>query len=83
MILFEITGTEADPVYQDLEIANGNRQYDFLRSVVDASLRTGRPFLSQTILKAFRKLAKTMLAFDEKKIAAILKNKTFIEVVRP
>lgn len=52
MILYEIVGTEENPVYQDLEISNGNRQYDFLRSIVDASLRVGRPFLSQTILKA-------------------------------
>ena len=34
MILFELTNSEQDPVYQALEIANGNRQYDFLRSIV-------------------------------------------------
>ena len=52
MILFELTNDEAHPVYQALEISNGNRQYDFLRSVVTASLEIGRPFLSQTIIKA-------------------------------
>jgi hypothetical protein len=44
VILFEITNSESDPAYQALEIANGNRQYDFLRSMVLASLALGRPF---------------------------------------
>lgn len=52
MILFEITGDEKHPAYQDLEISNGNRQYDFLRSIAGASLAVGRPFLSNRILKA-------------------------------
>lgn len=52
MILFEITQNEADPVYQELAVANGARQYDFLRSVVSASLGIQRPFLSEHILKA-------------------------------
>ena len=52
MILFEITGKENDPVYQSLEISNGNRQYDFLQSIVDVSLKMGRPFLSHSIIKA-------------------------------
>jgi prophage maintenance system killer protein len=52
VILYEITGVEEDPTYQKMEIANGNRQYDFLRSVVVAALETKRPFLSQTVLKA-------------------------------
>ncbi len=52
MNLFEITGSETDPVYQALEISNGNRHYGFLNSVVVASLDTGRPFLSQAIIKA-------------------------------
>lgn len=52
MILFELLSTENHPVYQELEVANGNRQYDFLRSIVVASLAVGRPFLSQNVLKA-------------------------------
>ncbi len=52
MIIFELTETENHPVYQELEISNGNRQYDFLRSIVTASLKLGRPFLSQQIIKA-------------------------------
>lgn len=52
MILFEFTNTESDPLYQTLEISNGNRQYDFLRSIVSISISSKRTFLSKTILKA-------------------------------
>ena len=52
MILFELTQNEAHPVYQALEISNGGRQYDFLRSMVVASIDMGRPFLSQSLIKA-------------------------------
>lgn len=61
MIVFELTGREDHPVYQALEIANGNRQYDFLRSIVWASMEAGRPFLSQHIIKAFNFQAITCL----------------------
>lgn len=61
MILFEITGSEDNPVYQSLEISNGNRQYDFLRSIVVASLEMGRPFLSQHVIKALNFQAITCL----------------------
>ncbi len=52
MILFEITGSEDHPIYKTLEVSNSDRHYEFLQSVVAASLSTERPFLSQTILKA-------------------------------
>src|SRR5437762_6730133 len=52
MILFELTQSEQHTAYQDLEIANGNRQYDFIRSMVIAALTLQRTFLSQTIIKA-------------------------------
>jgi len=52
VILFEIAGRESHPTYQALEISNGNRHYDFLRSIVVASIEMGRPFLSQTIIRA-------------------------------
>jgi Fic family protein len=61
VILFEITNTEHHPVYQDLAISNGNRQYDFLRSIVDTSLRIQRPFLSSHVIKAFNFHAITCL----------------------
>lgn len=61
MIIFELTNSEAHPVYKALEVANGNRQYDFLRSIVAASLEMGRPFLSQHVVKAFNFQAITCL----------------------
>lgn len=61
MILHEILGSETHPVYQDLEIANGNRQYDFLSSIVKASLAVQRPFLSTHVVKAFNFQAITCL----------------------
>ncbi|RON55978.1 hypothetical protein BK665_08455 [Pseudomonas frederiksbergensis] len=62
MILFELCGgTEQDPVYQELEVSNGNRQYDFLRSIVGAALATQRPFLSTHIIKALNFHAITCL----------------------
>lgn len=61
MILFELTNTEDHDVYRALEVENGNRQYDFLRSIVAASLKMGRPFLSQHIIKAFNFQAITCL----------------------
>lgn len=61
MILFEITGAENNPIYQELEVSNGIRQYDFLRSIVAASMAVKRPFLSEHILKALNFQAITCL----------------------
>ena len=62
MIVYELTGgNESDPIYQQLEIANGNRQYDFLLSLVSVSLAVQRPFLSEHILKALNFQAITCL----------------------
>jgi len=52
MILYELMGSEADPVYQDLQISNVARQYDFLRSIISASIGSDRRFLSQQVIKA-------------------------------
>jgi fido (protein-threonine AMPylation protein) len=52
LILYEILGREDHPIYRDLEISNGARQYDFLRSLVTASLAVSKPFLSSQLLKA-------------------------------
>lgn len=52
MILFDLSNSEAHPAYQALAISNGDRQFSFLQSVVNAALESGQPFLSQTILKA-------------------------------
>ncbi|WP_454867534.1 Fic family protein [Pseudomonas farris] len=62
MILFELCdGKEQHPVYQELEVSNGNRQYDFLRSIVGAALAIERPFLSNHIIKALNFHAITCL----------------------
>ena len=65
MILFEIVGSEQDPVYQDLEIANGSRQYDFLRSIVATCLAVQRPFLSSHVIKSLNFQAITCLHTNE------------------
>lgn len=61
MILFELVNSEKHPVYQDLEISNGNRHYDFLRSIVAAALAIQRPFLSSNVIKALNYHAITCL----------------------
>ena len=61
MILFELVGREDHPVYRKLEVSNGNRQYDFLRSIVEASLEIGKPFLSHQVIRAFNYHAITCL----------------------
>lgn len=61
MILHEIVGTEAHPVYQELQISNGARQYDFIRSAVAASLGVGRDYLSLDVIKALNYHAITCL----------------------
>jgi len=48
VILFDL-----DPTYQALQVSNLDRQYDFLRSIVHASLATNRKYVSQTVVKAF------------------------------
>lgn len=62
VILFEICGrNEAHPIYQQVEAANGARQYDFLRTLVEACLARGKPFLSAHIIKALNFQAITCL----------------------
>ena len=61
MILFELTGTENHPVYQALEVENGERQHQFLTSVVRAALDMNKVFLSQAIIKSLNFHAITCL----------------------
>lgn len=53
MILFELTNTEHHPAYRALEVSNGTRQYDLLRSLVTIAIEVNKPFLSQTVIKSF------------------------------
>lgn len=65
MILFELCNrNEAHPVYQQVEAANGIRQYDFLKTLVEACLIMGRPFLSGHVIKALNFQAITCLHTD-------------------
>jgi Fic/DOC family len=53
MILHLIAGgTENHPVYQEFQVSNVGRQYDFLLSAVSASLKVQKPFLSTHIVKS-------------------------------
>jgi hypothetical protein len=52
VILFDLSSSEANPVYQSMAIANGDRQFSFLQSIVLAALASDQHFLSDTILKA-------------------------------
>lgn len=61
MILYELAGGEEHPYYRNLEISNLNRQYDFLRSIVQTAIDVKRPFLSAHIIKALNCQAITCL----------------------
>ena len=52
MDLFEIEGSEQHPAYQRLESTNTQRQYDFLNSMIVAALESGKPWISQWLIKA-------------------------------
>lgn len=61
MILFELVGTENDDTYQELEMSNGLRQYDFLRDIIIASVKMQRKMMSHQIIKALNYHAITCL----------------------
>ncbi|WP_340675703.1 Fic family protein [Paraperlucidibaca sp.] len=52
MILFELLNGEEDVAYQSLEVSNSIRHYDFLKSIVTASLEVNRLLLSESVIKA-------------------------------
>lgn len=52
LIIYELTNDENHPVYQQLALENLDRQYGFLQSIVDASLKLNRPMLSIEVIKA-------------------------------
>jgi Fic family protein len=51
MILYETFRTEDNPVYRTLEVENGDRQYNFMRSLIAAALATDRLWISQHLIK--------------------------------
>lgn len=52
MFVFELVGSEANPVYAKLAVENLDRQYSFLQSIVEASIALGQPMLSIEVIKA-------------------------------
>jgi Fic family protein len=53
MILYELFRGENNPIYQALEVENGNRQYAFMRSLIEVAIATNRAFISQHVIKMF------------------------------
>lgn len=53
MFVFELVGEREDnPIYEQLAVANLARQYDFLRSLTQASLSLQRPMVGLEVIKA-------------------------------
>ncbi|MEO7466736.1 MAG: Fic family protein [Sphingobium limneticum] len=52
MFVFELVGSEANPVYGRLTVENLERQYSFLQSIVETSIALGQPMLSIEVIKA-------------------------------
>ena len=52
MILHDILKTENHEAYQYLQSENLERQYDFLRSIINAAVRVGHLRVSETIIKS-------------------------------
>lgn len=52
MILFELFNTEDNAHYKSLTVSNGNRQYQFLNSIIQIAIDVDKRFLSQQIIKA-------------------------------
>jgi len=53
MIIFELAeNDESHVVYHQLTIENGERLYDFLKSIIDAAIALERPYLSSQVIKA-------------------------------
>lgn len=53
MIIFDLVGDdETHPTYREMAAENLNRQYDFIRSLVDTARELNRPLLSHEIIKA-------------------------------
>jgi hypothetical protein len=43
---------ENDPLYKEVEAANGSRHYGFLHSMIDAANKTGKSELTHALIKA-------------------------------
>ena len=52
MNLYELSESESNPVYQQVESSNHIRHYDFLLSVIQAAIDSNQPWLSESLIKA-------------------------------
>jgi len=52
MIVYELLQTERHKAYQELSIDNLERQYDFLRSIINTAVQLKKPMISTGIIKA-------------------------------
>lgn len=52
MNLFEIAASENNPVYRQVEAENYARHYSFLQSMITAAVNSGKPWLSESLIKA-------------------------------
>ena len=52
MNLYELQGTESNPVYQAVAASNNAGHYDFLLSMVQAAIDSNKPWLSESLIKA-------------------------------
>ena len=52
MNLSYLPGGEAHPVYRKVATANNTRQIDLLRTLIEAAVELGRPYLSHSIITA-------------------------------
>ena len=52
MILYDLADSEESPAYKQLDKENRERQYDFLTSIIRASLTAKLPMISTALIKA-------------------------------
>ena len=52
MNLCEQPGGEQNPLYRNVEVSNNARHYDFLLSMIEASIATGQTWVSESLIKA-------------------------------
>ena len=52
MNLYEIEQSEEHPVYQQVAASNNQRHYHFLLSMIQAAIDSGKPWLSESLIKS-------------------------------
>ena len=52
MNLYEIEQSEENPVYRQVAASNNQRHHDFLLSMIQSAIDSGKPWLSESLIKA-------------------------------